>query len=81
MACIDPSNGEILDKIQIPACQITSVAWGGPNLDDLYVTTGNLRPEGAKLPGMTEASPENDGCTFKITGLSTSGLPMNRFKL
>nr|XP_024214286.1 uncharacterized protein LOC106689058 isoform X2 [Halyomorpha halys] len=81
VVCIDPSSGEILDKVDMPACHVTSVAWGGPNLEDLYVTTGNFRPEGSKFPKMTVVSPENDGCVFKITGLSTSGLPMNRFKL
>lgn len=57
----------------IPTSQITSVAWGGPNLEDLYVTSANNHTDGGDHP--------NAGCTFRITGLSTSGLPMHEFKL
>jgi sugar lactone lactonase YvrE len=34
-----PETGEILHTIQLPATQITACAFGGPNLDTLYITS------------------------------------------
>ncbi|XP_055843250.1 regucalcin-like isoform X2 [Episyrphus balteatus] len=67
---IDPNNGKILMEIKLPCEQITSAAFGGPNLDILYVTTAaaNEKP----LP---------NGTTYKITGLGVKGLPMTKLKL
>lgn len=44
--------------------QITSVAFGGPNLDELYVTSGRFRDW-----------KEIDGTLFRVTGLNVKGLP------
>lgn len=78
---IDPDSGKILERVAIPVSEVTSVAWGGPNLEHLYVTTGNIHPKEG-LPFLEEdiISPE-DGSTYRISGLSTSGLPMVPFKL
>ncbi|XP_028135456.1 regucalcin [Diabrotica virgifera virgifera] len=64
---IDPSKPEtVLRFVELPAAQITSVAFGGPNLDELYVTSGNLsdRPGG-----------QSPGSIFRVTGLNVKGLP------
>lgn len=45
------------------APQISSLAWGGPKLDILYVTTANK--DGKQPPG--------SGRIHKVTGLGTSG--------
>ena len=34
----DPTTGELLDTIHVPAAQVTACAFGGPNLDELYIT-------------------------------------------
>jgi len=39
---IDPSTGNILQKINIPAPKVTSCTFGGPNLDQLYITTARV---------------------------------------
>lgn len=67
---VDPNNGQMLMEIKLPCEQITSAAFGGPNLDILYVTTAseNNKP----LP---------NGITYKITGLGAKGLPMTKLKL
>lgn len=42
-------TGEVIMEIEMPIPQVTDVAFGGPNLDILYVTTGNRdgkQPEG-----------------------------------
>ncbi|KAH1017539.1 hypothetical protein HUJ05_008163 [Dendroctonus ponderosae] len=67
---INPSNRTLIRRIPIPAQFTTSVAWGGPNLDVLFVTTARryLTPE--ELQGQPGA-----GSLYAITGLGTRGLP------
>lgn len=67
---IDPNNGKILMEIKLPCEQITSAAFGGPNLDILYVTTAGANNK-----------PLPNGITYKITGLGAKGLPMTKLKL
>ena len=68
---INPTTKEILREISMPTSQVTSLTFGGPNLDILYVTTaGKPKPKPAPAGGL-----------FKITGLGVKGLPMNDFKL
>ena len=40
--CFDPKKGELIDKIEVPAHNVTSCAFGGENLDILYITTASL---------------------------------------
>jgi gluconolactonase len=65
----------LLDTIQMPAQQVTSVAFGGPNLDELYVTSASFQ-----YKGRTPPPPEN-GALYRITGTGSKGLPANNFKL
>ncbi|XP_011208874.2 regucalcin isoform X3 [Bactrocera dorsalis] len=64
---INPSTQEVLLAIKLPTKQITSVAFGGPNLDILYVTTAEYVDQ-----------PAPAGFTFKVTGLGAKGLPMRK---
>lgn len=67
---IDPRKPEtLLDTIPIPAKQTTSVAFGGPNLDELYVTSARFTIDGVVLP------PPEHGATYKVTGLGVRGYP------
>lgn len=38
----DPNTGKVLDKIDLPCKQITSVAFGGKDLDILYITSAAI---------------------------------------
>ena len=38
----DPDSGEVLQKIEVPAHNVTSCAFGGPDLDILYITTASV---------------------------------------
>ena len=39
---LNPNTGDIIDKIEVPALNVTSCAFGGKNLDTLYITTVSL---------------------------------------
>lgn len=68
---INPVTKQVVREISMPTAQVTSLAFGGPNLDILYATTaGKPKPKPAPAGGL-----------FKITGLGVKGLPMNSFKL
>ena len=47
-----PGSGEILQTIELPVSKTTSCAFGGPDLDTLYITSGSL--------GMTEEEKERE---------------------
>lgn len=51
--CWDPVSGKLVATVQVPAKNVTSCAFGGPNLDMLYITTarqGNTAEELQKYP-------------------------------
>lgn len=67
---IDPKTGNVLLEIKFPCKQITSAAFGGPDLDILFVTTSSRNNE-----------PAPAGTTFKVTGLGAKGLPMTKLQI
>ncbi|XP_023936135.2 regucalcin [Bicyclus anynana] len=72
---IDPT-GNILQRVEIPSRQVTSVAFGGPNYDILFVTSACLDlNDGVIQQGSC------CGCTFMVTGLGVRGLPADNFRL
>ena len=50
VTCWDPRTGSLRHTVRIPASQVTSCAFGGPHLDELYITTARigLTPEELK---------------------------------
>lgn len=74
VACISPA-GELIERIGVPAKHPTMVAFGGPDLDQLYVTSASTllaHDERSRWP--------QAGCLFRIDGLKAHGLPEPRFK-
>lgn len=67
------SNGKVELEIKFPSEQITSAAFGGPNLDILYVTSAATERSGPQPPPA--------GSLFKVTGLGVKGLPMSKVRL
>lgn len=68
---IDPDTKDVTREIPMPTPQITSLAFGGPNLEYLFATSaGKPKPKPAPAGGL-----------FMITGLGVKGLPMHAFKL
>lgn len=67
-------DGTLDRTIDMPVVCVTSVMFGGPELDTLYVTSMKTAP----VPGVVETGPEA-GSLFAITGLGVRGLPETRF--
>jgi len=66
---VDPVSGYLIDVVRIPASRVTSVMFGGPNLNILYVTTSRF--------GLSNKQKEQQplaGSVFAVTGLAVSGL-------
>lgn len=71
-ACVvnfNPESGEELRRIDLPCLETTACAFGGPDLADLYVTTGIHK----------SVVEEDAGRLFIIRGLGVKGLPANTF--
>ena len=75
-------KGEIVQEIQIPARKVTSVTFGGLNLDILYVTTASA-PLNAEAIGLhsDDKQTDLDGRLFKVTGLGAKGFPGVRVRV
>jgi len=66
---VDPDSGHLIDSVPIPASRVTSVMFGGPNLDILYVTTSRF--------GLSDEQKKQQplaGSVFAVTGLAVSAL-------
>lgn len=68
---INPVTRKVVQEIEIPnVSQVTSVTFGGEQLDELFVTTAALNGQAAPAGGL-----------FKITGLGTKGMPALNAKI
>jgi sugar lactone lactonase YvrE len=73
---VDPESGKLLGHIRIPAQNVTSVAFGGPQLDEMYVTTASIdcnEEQVEKYPG--------SGTVYHVTGVGVKGYPGQTVKL
>ncbi|KAJ8918799.1 hypothetical protein NQ315_011083 [Exocentrus adspersus] len=68
---VNPSTGQLLQRIAIPAEAVTSATWGGPNLDILFVTTSRY-----SLTESQRLKQPAAGSVFAVTNLYTNGLPI-----
>jgi sugar lactone lactonase YvrE len=69
VSCFDPRTGDELHRIALPCLETTACAFGGPDLTDLFVTTGVHKT----------AVEEHAGRLFVIRGLNIKGLPAQAF--
>lgn len=69
VVCFDPRLGAELTRVTLPCLETTACAFGGPDLTDLYVTTGvhHSRVE------------EHAGRLFVVRGLGVKGMPSFAF--
>lgn len=73
---MDPANGKLLHRIEIPVPQVTSVAFGGPQLDELYVTSANIW-----LSEEQQKEYPASGAVFRVMGLGVKGYSGQPVKL
>lgn len=71
---MDPKTKKILFKVELPAENVTSVAFGGPLLDTLYVTTS-----GYNISAEQRQATPHAGALFAVTGLGVHGILANSF--
>jgi sugar lactone lactonase YvrE len=74
VAKYNPANGELLQKINVPAPKVTSCAFGGEDLDILFITTARVEMSDEEL----EQYPLS-GSIFTAR-VGTKGVPANRFE-
>jgi sugar lactone lactonase YvrE len=51
VVCLDSRTGAILDRVDLPVQEVTACAFGGDDLDVLYITTGLHKTEKEKDAG------------------------------
>ncbi len=70
---INPKTGALLATIKVPGVKnVTSCAFGGPTLSDLYITSS--------AKGSDPKNEPNAGALFKITLPNTQGLPAFEYR-
>jgi sugar lactone lactonase YvrE len=67
--CYDPATGQELRRVELPCLETTACTFGGPDLTDLYVTTGVHK----------SIQETHAGRLFIIRGLGVKGLPAQAF--
>jgi len=70
----NPRTGELLQTIRLPVAQVTSCAFGGPDLDTLFLTSARQRLTEAQLAVQPLA-----GGLFRVTP-GVRGLPAVAYK-
>ncbi len=70
VVCFDPTKDKELQRVDLPCIETTACAFGGVNLDRLFVTTGTTT-------GMDEP---DAGKVFVIDGLGVKGVPAFAYK-
>lgn len=69
VVCFDPRHGREETRIEFPCMETTACAFGGPDLDDLYITTGIHRTR----------EEEHAGRLWLVRGLGVRGRAANAF--
>ncbi|MFW6363070.1 MAG: SMP-30/gluconolactonase/LRE family protein [Spirochaeta sp.] len=46
----DPDSGELVERIPVPACRVTNLAFGGRDMKDVYITTGTDGADQQRFP-------------------------------
>ena len=67
---INPDDGKVIQQVELPCVETTACAFGGVNLDRLFVTTGVHK----------SLEEENAGKVFAIDGLAVRGVPAFAFE-
>ena len=74
VSCWNPNTGKMIAKVEVPAQNVTACAFGGKNLETLYITTTSLFTDEASQ----KKYPSRGGIFVINTG--AKGIPTNYFK-
>ncbi|MBX2845130.1 MAG: SMP-30/gluconolactonase/LRE family protein [Saprospiraceae bacterium] len=74
--CINGQDGSVLDSISMPAHNVTACAFGGQDLDTLYITTASI-----DMSDEEKALYPKAGSLFKTTIPGVTGRKSSSFKL
>lgn len=75
VCCFDPETGELIDRVKVPAKNVTSCSFAGKNLKEMYVTTARVGTSEDELKLFPYA-----GSLFKVT-LKYTGTAPNRYSV
>lgn len=67
-------DGTVLDRLEMPTPNITSLAFGGPDLDVLYVTSVHPERFPSPPPGAPQFPGAEGGFLYRVTGLGVRGV-------
>jgi sugar lactone lactonase YvrE len=70
----NPATGELIGIVDVPVARVTSCAFGGPELTELYITTASIDQSEEAL-----ASQPHAGGIFRINA-GVRGLPVNGYR-
>jgi len=70
VCCFDKNTGKMVVRVAIPCLGATGCCFGGPNMDQLFVTTVSAAAGWA-----------NGGDVYRVDGLNVHGQPTNRVTL
>lgn len=73
VCCFDPETGMLIERVMVPAKNVTSCTFAGPDLKELYITTAR-----AGTPDETLKQFPNAGSLFKVA-LKYVGIAPNRY--
>lgn len=74
------SDGELIEKFHFPAQRISAVAFGGPDLNEMFVTSGNLQLE--DVTKLNENPQDLGGSIFRVKlDSSVKGLIRPKYSL
>ena len=68
----DPQDGRLMQTVELPCCQVTSCCFGGPDLDQLLITTARRGLDAQALGdqplagGLFQLSPGIKGCRSEM---------------
>lgn len=71
----DPLSGQLLERIELPCRQVTSCCFGGPRLDQLFITTARREMDAASIAAEPLA-----GGLFQAD-VAVGGLPSDYFQV
>ncbi len=76
ISCWDPSSGELLSQLPVPAKRVTACCYGGPNYDWLFIFTSRHNADETEL-----SSYPDSGAIFVVKNTGVRGIPSPKLRV